>query len=128
MGLLKPPVRWLESYWDEEDVWFYFEADEDGCVLRQVELSGPTRAPIMAASLAEWPDADSDGIDAVRRYESKYGSTAEVPLKDSDDVEYGEIERAEFLTLPAARAKMKITQQPFLDRLGSILEGYPAMA
>ena len=39
-----------------------------------------------------------------------------------------EIERAEFFTLPAARTKMKITQQAFLDRLVSILEGYPAMA
>ena len=39
-----------------------------------------------------------------------------------------EIERAEFFTLPAARAKMKLTQQPLLDRLVARLEGLPALA
>jgi hypothetical protein len=53
MDRLKPPVRWLNSHWDE-DVLFFFEADEDGWVLRQVELCGPDRTPTVAASLAEW--------------------------------------------------------------------------
>lgn len=43
MGPLKPSVRWLKAHWDEEDVLFFFEADEDGWVLRQVELRGPDR-------------------------------------------------------------------------------------
>jgi hypothetical protein len=80
--VLKPPVRWLKEYWDEEDVWFFFEIDEDGWVLRQVELTGPALAPTTASSLAEWPDADVDGIEAVRAYDSKYGSTADQPIKD----------------------------------------------
>jgi hypothetical protein len=57
MDGLKPAVRWLRSYWDEEDVRYFFEADEDGWVLRQVELRGKDRTPAVAASLEEWPDA-----------------------------------------------------------------------
>jgi len=34
-------VRWLKSYWEDEDILFYFEFDEDRWVLRQVELKGP---------------------------------------------------------------------------------------
>ena len=82
---LKPPARWLKAYWDEEDVWYYFEVDEDGWALRQVELCGPTRTPKTAASLAEWPDAEVDGIEAVRAYESKYGGTAEASIVDFDE-------------------------------------------
>lgn len=62
MDALKPAVRWLKSYWDEEDVLYFFEADEDGWVLRQVELRGPDRTPAVAAYLAEWPDANRDGL------------------------------------------------------------------
>jgi hypothetical protein len=84
MDRLKPPVRWLKSYWDDEDVLFFFEADEDGWVLRQVELCGPDRTPTVAASLAEWPDADRGGIDAVRAYEAKYGALADQPISEWD--------------------------------------------
>ena len=82
--LTKPPVRWLKSYWDEEDVRLFFEADEDGWVLRQIELRGPELTPITAASLAEWPDAGADGFDATRRYVSKYGSLADQPISTWD--------------------------------------------
>ncbi|MET8038472.1 hypothetical protein ABZT01_37200, partial [Streptomyces sp. NPDC005345] len=34
-------TTWMRCYWDEEDVWFYFEVDVDGWVARQVELQGP---------------------------------------------------------------------------------------
>ena len=45
---VKPPVRWLKAHWDEEDVLFFFDADDDGCVLRQAEQSGPNRIPTVA--------------------------------------------------------------------------------
>jgi len=97
MGPLKPPVRWLKAHWDEEDVLFFFEADEDGWVLRQVELRGPDRVPTVAAALAEWPDANREGIDAVRAYEAKYGGLADKPILSSDpDFPRFEINRAEF--------------------------------
>jgi hypothetical protein len=43
MEALKRPSRWVKSYWDDEDRWYFFEADEDGRVLRQVELQGLTQ-------------------------------------------------------------------------------------
>jgi hypothetical protein len=61
-------TRWFRSYWDEEDTWFYFEVGDDGWVSRQVELEGPARRPIAAAS-AEDGDA-------------RYGFTAESPVSD----------------------------------------------
>jgi len=82
---------------DEEDVLFFFEADEDGWVLRQVEQSGPDRIPTGAAALAESPDANREGIDAVRAYEAKYGRLAEQPITSWDrDFPGLEINRAEF--------------------------------
>ncbi|MDH6130201.1 hypothetical protein P3T39_007194, partial [Kitasatospora sp. GP82] len=47
-------MKWLRCYWDEEDIWFYFELDPDGQVIRQVELQEPERTPLAAASLDEW--------------------------------------------------------------------------
>jgi hypothetical protein len=97
MEQLKPPVRWLKAHWDEEDVLYFFEADEDGWVLRQVELCGPDRAPTVAAALSEWPDANREGIDAVRAYEAKDGGLSERPITEWDPGFPGvEIDRAEF--------------------------------
>lgn len=98
MNALKPAVRWLKYYWDEEDVLFFFEADEDGWVLRQVELRGPDRTPAVAASLAEWPDVDRDGLTAVQAYEAKYGGLADQPIGewDAGSPNDEEIDRAEF--------------------------------
>ncbi len=97
MDPLKPPVRWLKAHWDEEDVLFFFEADEDGWVLRQVELRGPERTPTVAAALAEWPDADREGVDAVGAYQAKYGGLADQPITEWDpDFPGLEIDRPEF--------------------------------
>lgn len=97
MDALKPAVRWLESYWDDEDVLFFFEADEDGWVLRQVELRGPDRTPAVAAALVEWPDANRDGHDAVRAYEATYGALADKPIAEWDaDFPHADIDRAAF--------------------------------
>jgi hypothetical protein len=97
MDGLKPAVRWLRSYWDEEDVLFFFEADVDGWVLRQVELRGSDRTPAVAAALAEWPDANRDGIQAVQAYEAKYGALADQPISDWDrGFPHVEIDRPEF--------------------------------
>lgn len=40
MAPLKPATRWLKSSREDEGVLFFFEADEDGWVLRQIELEG----------------------------------------------------------------------------------------
>ena len=94
---LKPPVRWLTSYWDEEDILFHFEADEDGVVLRQIELQGPTRTPIGAASLAELPDARTAGSAAVSEYEQTFGALADQPITEWDaGFPHEEISAAQF--------------------------------
>lgn len=84
---LKPPVKWMRSYFEHGDVlfyFFYFEFDEDGWVLRQVELEGSARVPITAASLAERPDPRTDGLGAVREYDARYGGIGDQPLPTGD--------------------------------------------
>ena len=94
---LKPPARWLSSYWDEEDILFYFEADEDGVVLRQVELKGPSRTPIAAGSLAELPDARIVGSAPVVEYEQRWGGITDQPIPEWDeDLPHEDITADEF--------------------------------
>lgn len=81
---VKPGVAWFRSHWGEGDITFVLEVDEDGWVVRQVELMGADRVPIAAASLEEWPDAETEGIEAVRRYEAQYGGLADHPISEWD--------------------------------------------
>lgn len=73
-------TTWMRCYWDEEDVWFYFEVHADGWVARQVELQGPALTPIAAASLAEWQQAHEAG--RLDEYDSRFGITAELPVSE----------------------------------------------
>ncbi len=89
-------TTWMRCYWDEEDVWFYFEVDAEGWVTRQIELEGPGLTPIAAASLAEWQRA----YDAGRpdEYDARFGITAELPVSeweghDPDQLTFEEFER-----------------------------------
>ncbi len=45
-------TTWVRCLWDEEDVWFYFELDADGYVIRQIELQEPGSKALAVASLA----------------------------------------------------------------------------
>jgi hypothetical protein len=98
MEVSKPPVRWTQAYWDEEEITFFFETDEDGWVLRQVELRGPDKTPMVAAALAELPNADREGIAALQAYEAKYGALADQPIEWNEGA-YIDVERAEFETV-----------------------------
>ncbi|MFX4291864.1 hypothetical protein [Streptomyces bohaiensis] len=71
-------TTWMRCHWDEEDTWFYFEVDAEGCVTRQVELEGPELIPVAAASLAEWRRARDAG--RLGDYDSSFGITAELPV------------------------------------------------
>jgi hypothetical protein len=95
----KQPVRWLKAHGDDDEIWYFVEADEDGWVLRQVELRGPDEMPRVAAALAEWPDADRDGLDAVQAYEAKYGALADQPISAWSDFPGVAITRDEFETV-----------------------------
>ncbi|MFE9468831.1 hypothetical protein ACFYNW_35430 [Streptomyces virginiae] len=70
----------MRCYWDEEDVWFYFEVDAEGWVTRQIELEGPALTPIAAASLTEWQRASDTG--RLDEYDSRFGVTAELPVSE----------------------------------------------
>lgn len=90
-------TRWFRSHWAEGDTWFYFEADADGWVTRQVELEGPPEMPIAAASLAEWEAAQRAGT--LRDYEATFGSTAEIPVQEWDAHEPQDLAAEEFETV-----------------------------
>ena len=74
--------RWIRSYWDEEDVTFYWEVADDGWITRHVELAGPHRTPRAAASLAEWMRELDAG--RIQQYQAKYGFLADQPVTDWD--------------------------------------------
>lgn len=76
-------ARWIRSYWDDEDVTFLWEVDDNGWITRSVELVGPERRVQAAAALDEVTRArDSSGISAVRAYEVRYGVAPEKPIDD----------------------------------------------
>ncbi|GAA4597850.1 hypothetical protein GCM10023194_73850 [Planotetraspora phitsanulokensis] len=87
-------THWFRSYWDEADIWFYFEVDESGWVVRQVELQGPDGVPVVAASLEEWQHAQAAG--RVNHYEATYGGTAERPVQEWDEHFPHTLTRAQF--------------------------------
>ncbi|MGA5701963.1 hypothetical protein [Peterkaempfera bronchialis] len=73
-------TEWMRCSWDEEDIRYLFEISDDGYVTRQIELRGPERAPIAAASLVEWLTARDTG--RLPEYEAVYGLTAEPPVPE----------------------------------------------
>ncbi|MGW0664578.1 hypothetical protein [Streptodolium elevatio] len=79
-------LRHLRYYFDEEDTWFFYEVDSEGWTTRQVELEGPNRRAIAAASLAEFEHIrDTRGWDAAGVYTAKYGCTAEGQAGKEED-------------------------------------------
>lgn len=71
-------VRCVRRFWDEESIWFYFELDEEGWVTRQIELQGPDRTPIAAASSSEWFTELDAG--RIQQYEARFGGVADKPI------------------------------------------------
>ncbi|MGH3631486.1 MAG: hypothetical protein ACRDRL_29105 [Sciscionella sp.] len=87
-------TRWFRAYWAEEDTWFYFEADAQGSVTRQVELCGPLQKPVTAASLAEQEAARAAG--RLGEYEQAFGMTAMIPVQEWDDHDPQELSGDQF--------------------------------
>lgn len=68
---------WFRTYHEDEDLWQYFEAGDDGWVTRQVELGVRDARPVTAASLAEVLHLRDHADAAVmRRYEQRFGILA----------------------------------------------------
>jgi hypothetical protein len=71
----------FRTYYGDEDRWMYFEVDDGGWAVRQVEIQGPGAQPVVAASLAEVLYLrDHAGLAAMSRYEQRYGVLADAPV------------------------------------------------
>ncbi|MFD3518917.1 hypothetical protein [Streptomyces sp. NPDC058653] len=69
---------WFRTYYEDEDRWLYFEADDEGLAVRQVEVRGRDSRPVIAASLEEVLRLrDRADLAAMGRYEGQYGVLAE---------------------------------------------------
>lgn len=99
---------WFRTYYEDEDLWLYFEADDEGWAARQVEVQGKDSRAVTAASLEEvlhlrdWAD-----LAAMGRYERQYGVLAEGPVDGwEDQPEAAKISAEEFerLRIEARRA------------------------
>jgi hypothetical protein len=97
-------MLWIRAYDGESDVWSYFELDGEEWALRQVDLQGPQRQPVTAASLAEVIEIrDCGDLAVMAAYERQYGVLAEGALRgwqESDGA--AEMTRQEFESTWAA--------------------------
>lgn len=74
------PIR-VRAYDEESDIRSYYELDDEGWALRQVDLQGPHYRPVTAASLAEVIELrDHHELAAMVAYERRYGVLAEHSL------------------------------------------------
>ncbi|MFC8450117.1 hypothetical protein [Kitasatospora sp. NPDC057223] len=79
-------TSWFRTYYDDEDLWLYFEADDEGWAARQVEVRATDSRPVVAASLAEVLHLrDHADLAAMSRYERQYGVLAEGPMDGWQD-------------------------------------------
>ncbi|GEK03940.1 hypothetical protein TNCT1_62160 [Streptomyces sp. 1-11] len=44
-------TTWFRTYYENEDLWLYFEADDEGCAARQAEVRGQDSRPVTAGVL-----------------------------------------------------------------------------
>ena len=97
-------MLWIRAYDGESDVWSYFELDGEEWALRQVDLQGPQRQPVTAASLAEVIEIrDRGDLAAMTAYERQYGVLAEGALRGWQEADRAaEITRQEFESTWAA--------------------------
>ena len=91
-------TTWFRTYYEDEDLWLYFEADDEGWAARQVEVRGKDSRPVVAACLAEVLHLrDHADLAAMGRYEQQYGVLAEGPMDGwQDQPRAAEISAEEF--------------------------------
>ncbi|MFF4214622.1 hypothetical protein ACFYZE_35940 [Streptomyces sp. NPDC001796] len=88
----------FRTYYEDEDLWLFFEADDEGWAARQVEVRGRNSRAVTAASLEEVLHLrDHADLAAMGRYERQYGVLAEGPVDGwQDQPEAAEISAEEF--------------------------------
>ena len=91
-------ARWFRTYFEDDDVWQYFEDGGDGWATRQVDLRGSDGTALTAASFDEVVRIrDGGDLAAMRRYELQFGVLAETVLEGWRDAPGAEeITEAEF--------------------------------
>ncbi|MFB7669762.1 hypothetical protein ACFC1R_38745 [Kitasatospora sp. NPDC056138] len=91
-------TTWFRTYDEGEDLWLYFETDDEGWPLRQIEVRGEDARPVVAASLREvLHSCDDADRAAMSRYERQYGVLAEGPMDGwQDQPQAAEIPAEEF--------------------------------
>ncbi|MFD5715702.1 hypothetical protein ACFWHW_35925 [Streptomyces pharetrae] len=91
-------TSWFRTYYEDEDLWLYFEADDEGWAARQIEVRRKDSQPVTAASSAEVVHLrDHADLAAMGRYERQYGVLAEGPMDGWEhQPEAAEIPAAEF--------------------------------
>ncbi len=94
-------TTWFRTYYEDEDLWLYFEADDEGQAARHVEVRGKDSRPVTAASLEEVLHLrDHADLAAMGRYERQYGVLAEAVLSGwQDQPQAAEISAEEFESL-----------------------------
>ncbi|MEU9197852.1 hypothetical protein [Streptomyces hundungensis] len=94
-------TTWFRTYCGDEDLWLYFEADDEGWAARQVEVRGQDLQPVAAASLAEVLHLrDHADLTAMFDYERQLGVLAEGPMEGwQGQPEAAEISEEEFARL-----------------------------
>jgi hypothetical protein len=91
-------TTWFRTYYEDEDLWLYFEADDEGWAVRQVEVRGQDSRAVTAASLAEVVHLrDHADLASMGRYERQYGVLVEGPMDGwQDQPQAAEISAEEF--------------------------------
>ncbi|MBB5102620.1 hypothetical protein [Streptomyces spectabilis] len=91
-------TTWFRTYYEDEDLWLCFEADDEVCAVRQVEVRAQDSRPVTAASLAEVLHLRGHAdLAAMARYEERYGVLAEGPVDGwQEQPRATEISAAEF--------------------------------
>ncbi|WP_406841837.1 hypothetical protein ACICHK_43355 (plasmid) [Streptomyces sp. AHU1] len=79
-------TTWFRTYYEDEDLWLYFEADGEGRAARQVEVRRQESRPVTAASLEEVLHLrDHADLAAMFSYERQFGVLAEGPMDSWQD-------------------------------------------
>lgn len=87
----------FRMYHEDEDLWLYYELDEEHRATRHIGIRAANARPVAAASLAEVLHLrDHADLPAMQRYERRFGVLPEGSLEEWRDHAHTEITADEF--------------------------------